>query len=387
MAKLVIVGSGLAAYMLAKAWRQQDADSELVMITAADGSYYSKPMLSTALTKGQAAQDLVMTDAAAMATTLAATIKTASRVTRICTETKRVWIEDDVIEYDQLVLALGAEPIHLPLEPTVPERVCSVNQLADYAAFRERLEGAHRIGVIGSGLVGCEFMNDLHNTEHELVMVSYDKTPLLQFLPPELGHAFQQRFTELGVTWHMGESVTGVTPDAEGVAVMTENGERFVVDTVLSAVGLRPSTDLARSAGLAIQRGVVVDAYCRTSAPDVYALGDCAEVAGHVLQYVAPLLQASRALAKTLSGQPTAVTYPPMPVVIKTPACPIAAIPPSAGVEGTWQIEGEGVDRMARFVDPKGVLQGFAVMGDQVSQRNALVKQMAPLSMEESTHS
>jgi len=92
-------------------------------------------------------------------------------------------------------------------------------------------------------------------------------------------------------------------------------------------------TDLASASGLETERGIVTNRLLETSAPNVYAMGDCAEVNGHVLVYVAPLMAAAKALGKTLAGEPTEVMYPAMPVTIKTPACPVVVSPPDGGTE------------------------------------------------------
>ena len=91
---------------------------------------------------------------------------------------------------------------------------------------------------------------------------------------------------------------------------------------------LRPRTSLAHEAGLAVNRGIVTNRLLATSAPNVHALGDCAEVDGHTLPYVMPIMQQARALAATLAGTPTPVLYPAMPVIVKTPACPTVVCPP-----------------------------------------------------------
>ncbi len=148
---------------------------------------------------------------------------------------------------------------------------------------------------------------------------------------------------------------------------------------MLSCVGLRPRTALASAAGIHTARGIAVDRFLATSAPDVYAMGDCAEVEGLVLFYVMPLMNAARALAKTLAGAPTPVGYPPMPVVVKTPAHPVVVSPPSPGVMGAWKIEVLEAGVRALFFDADNKLRGFALTGTAVSEKNALVKELPAL--------
>jgi rubredoxin-NAD+ reductase len=141
---------------------------------------------------------------------------------------------------------------------------------------------------------------------------------------------------------------------------------------------LRPETALAQAGGLEVKRGIVVDRALATSAPRVFALGDCAEVAGLVLPFVMPIMQQAKAIAKSLAGTPTAVAYPAMPVVVKTPACPTAVCPPPAGAAGSWreEVTAEGVK--ALFEDAAGKPLGFALAGSAAAERQALAARMPP---------
>jgi rubredoxin-NAD+ reductase len=161
--------------------------------------------------------------------------------------------------------------------------------------------------------------------------------------------------------------------------VALDNGQEIIADVVLSAVGLKPRTELARKAGLKINRGIAVDRMLATSAPDVYALGDCAEVEGLVLPFVMPIMHAARALAATLAGKPTAVAYPAMPVLVKTPACPTIISPPASGAAGQWQIEQTSDSVKSLFVDASGKLLGFALNGAATAERAKLAPQLPPV--------
>jgi rubredoxin-NAD+ reductase len=136
---------------------------------------------------------------------------------------------------------------------------------------------------------------------------------------------------------------------------------------------------LAAAAGLQINRGIVVDRELRSSHASIYALGDCAEVAGLNLQYVMPLMHCARALAQTLAGKPTAVSYGPMPVTVKTPVCPLVVSPPPRGLPGEWTVEGSGSDIKALCRDAAGSLLGYALTGTAVQGKLALNKQLPAL--------
>jgi rubredoxin-NAD+ reductase len=136
---------------------------------------------------------------------------------------------------------------------------------------------------------------------------------------------------------------------------------------------------LAKTAGIITQRGIVVNRYLETSVKEIYALGDCAEVEGHVLPYITPLLNCARALAKTLAGVNTAVDYPAMPVVVKTPAHPLVICPPPRGMPGAWSIENNDNNVKALFYDEKNQIQGFVLTNEAVKERMALAKQVPAL--------
>jgi rubredoxin-NAD+ reductase len=135
---------------------------------------------------------------------------------------------------------------------------------------------------------------------------------------------------------------------------------------------------LAAAAGLTADRGIVVDPALRTSAPDVYALGDCAQVHGQVLPYVLPLMTGARALARSLTGVLTDVVYPVMPVAVKTPALPLSVVPPPLGMAGDWhyvdQPEGAAPGLEGHFRDREGRLMGFVLAGVATARRAALVR-------------
>ena len=379
MGRIVIAGSGLAGYTLAREFRKHDSDSELVIITADNGESYSKPMLSNALAQGKMAADLPNRDADGMREQLDARILTRTRITGIDREARQLTLDNgETLDYGHLVLALGADPIRLPLKGDAADEVLSVNDLNDYARFREAIGESARVVVLGAGLIGCEFANDLRGAGYEVALVELADQPLARLAPPEIGEAIRRRLDALGVSWHLGNPAQAVDRDNEGYIVTLEDGTTLSGDVVLSAVGLRPRTYLAEEVGLACERGIVVDAQLTTSDPHIHAIGDCAEVAGQVLPYVMPLMNEARALAAVLAGESRELTYPVMPVVVKTPALPLTVCPPAEGVDGEWRVEGEGDDLEARFIDAEGRLRGFAVCGEANSRKLTLQKEVIP---------
>ena len=379
-APVVILGTGLAGYGLAKEFRKHDADTPLILITSDDGRSYSKPMLSTGYTKDHNANDLAQLDAGGMARMLKASVWTMTKVNEIDTEKQLIKVGDSqtAVHYGKLVLAVGAEVIRPPIEGDGLEMVYAVNDLLDYDDFRTAVKknDVKKVCIIGGGLIGCEFTNDLINGGFAVEAVDPLAYCLPTLLPETAGKAVQSALEEKGAKFHFGPLVTAVNLAEQGVVVSLNNGATIAADMVVSAVGVRPSTALAKASGIATNRGVLTNRLLETNAPNVYAMGDCAEVNGHVLVYVAPLMAAARALGKTLAGEPTEVSYPAMPVTIKTPACPVVVAPPAMGAEGEWHIEAEGNNVKAQFRDSSGALLGFALTGDATREKMALQKEL-----------
>jgi len=373
---VVILGSGLGGYGLARELRRRDGTVPIVVITADGGEAYTKPMLSAAFALGKGPGDLVQKSAAALAADLSLRVMTRHRVEAIHREHRRLVLRrpDETraeIGYDRLVLALGADPRPYRVEGSTGAGLFTVNDLDDYAAWREALRPGARVLLIGAGLIGCEFANDLASAGFAVTLVDPAPWPLGRLLPPELGAALARALAGIGVTLRLGRSVAAFTP---GEARL-DDGSVVAFDRGLTAIGLLPRTGLASAAGLAVGRGILVDRMLRTSDPAIFALGDCAETEAGLLPFIAPLLAQTKTLAATLAGQETPLTLPALPVVVKSPALPTTLCPPPPGAEGHWRIEGEDGALTARFVAPDGTLLGLAACGAHAA---AELRRLAP---------
>jgi len=376
-APIVIIGSGLAGYNLAKELRKLSADQELLMITSDDGRSYSKPMLSTGYGKNKTADELAMNTAAGMADQLNMTIRTNTRVTGIDADAHTISLGDETVPYSKLVLAWGAEAVGPHIDGDASDRVFSINDLEDYGRFRAAADGKKRVLIMGAGLIGCEFANDMTAGGYECEVVAPCDHVFPTLLPEAAADAVQRGLESIGVKFHLGPLVSRIERDGDGVVATLSNGDEVRADVVVSAIGLRPRIALAEQAGVRVNQGIVADRQLQTSVEDIYTLGDCAEIEGRVLLYVLPLMASARALAKTLTGTPTEVSYGVMPVTVKTPACPVVVCPPPASdASGRWIIEQEGNDVQAEFRNEAGDLLGYALTGAKVANKVALNKEL-----------
>ena len=397
---VVIVGAGLAAWTTARELRKLDAAVPIHIVTRDNGDFYAKPTLSNAFGQKRSPDQLVTTAAATMAQNLGVTLRAHTTVLSIDTAAQTLTVQGggttEHVAYRQLVLATGANPIRVPMQGDAAPAVQSVNHLDDFRRFHADLTALparedgqpHCVLVIGAGLIGCEFANDLVQAGFRVHVVDPASGPLAALLPTAAAEQLRLALQALGVVWHWGVTVQAVHAAAASgrryVGTLSD-GASVAADAVLSAVGLRADTTLAAQAGLACGRGVLVDAQLQTSAPGVYALGDCAQYASagsRTLPYVMPIMHAARALAATLAGTPTDLVFPLMPVAVKTPAWPITVAAPPPDMQGAWAQDPATESLLDggawRFVDAHGAQRGFVLTGKQCSKRMEWSKATAP---------
>ena len=333
-------------------------------------------MLSTALASKKEAAQLISTPADGMAKQLELNILSEADVTVIDSTKQVIQTSKGEIPYYKLVLALGADQIRLPLQGNAANEVLTVNDLEDYAKFRSAIANKKKIAILGAGLIGCEFANDLVLGGYEVDVIDLAPQALGRLIPEAAATDLQNKLSDAGVHWHFSTTVQTIDRANEQLHITLANGTVIVSDVVLSAVGLKPRLDLAKASGITTGVGIQVNRELETNVPHIYALGDCAEVEGLVLPYVMPIMQAARALAVTLTGQRTALTYPAMPVMVKTPALATIVSPPAKGATGQWKTNSVEGGLEARFESADGELLGFVLMGSATAQRGALTKEL-----------
>lgn len=375
MKPLIIIGTGLAGYSVASEYRKLDARREIIMISADDGSQYSKPMLSRAFTQGKTANQLVIASAKEMGSRLDATVLSHQHVLSITPQNRLITTTDSQFAYGDLVLALGADTVPVQVQGDGADDILPVNDLAQYCRLRKVLESAKRVLIIGGGLVGCEFANDLLSADIIPFVVDPNPTPLSSLTPAAIGRALKDVLEAAGVVWELNTKVDRVDREQGQYLVTLLNGVIFKVDTVISAIGLRPRIALAKAAEIVTAEGIQVDEYGETSVPGVFALGDCAQYSdGRLMPYVRPTLIAARSIAATLAGRLARIDFPAMAIKVKTSKHPVVVLSPSPAVMGQWSALQSLDPQQWLYKDEDDRLHGFALSGEAAHRHASLIE-------------
>jgi rubredoxin---NAD+ reductase len=369
---IVVVGSGLAGFGVLRELRKLSPGAKLTMVTLEDGHFYSKPALSTALANGKTAETLVTSNAQKMIAQLKLDARIGREAESIDRVGKALCTTGGPIPYDVLVLATGALPVRPALDGDAAHRAIAINQLTHYEQFRAELTDAARVLILGSGLVGTEFANDLVTTGYKPIVVDMLPLPLAQLVPSAVGGKVRDALATKGVEWHLGRKIVAINyaNPAPGYVATLDDGTSIEAALVVSAVGLRPNVALAQEAGLDIGVGIRVNEFGQTSDPHIYAIGDCAEYQHGLSAYVTPIMAAARGIARSALGTPTEMRFPPLSVQVKTTLFPINLLPPPRTVSGTWHVLEEDVagDKYI-FVDAVNIVRGYALTQEKCEQR------------------
>ncbi len=367
---VVIVGAGIAGWSVAEAIRRREPTRPVLLVSACPGLVYPKPAISMALAMNKKPEDLVDTDAAGKAAELNIEVRTDTRIVKLDTRRRRLTTVRGGIQYGKLVLALGAHQRVLPLDGDAADDVARVNDLGSYKQFRAKLtpEVKH-ITILGAGLIGCEFADDMTSAGFQVTVVDPADRPLQSLVPRAVSAELVSRLAHKGVDWRLGSTMLSLAKATKGYKAVLDDGCSVQTDIVLSAAGLIPNTQLAAKAGLAIDAGVAVDNTMRTSAEHVYAVGDCASLAGQVFAYIEPIRRQAEAIAADIAGaRERFMPLPPL-VKVKTPTMPISVCKPSGAVaDDDWVAIEENGDSLHFEIAGPDTIAGFALAGDVASQ-------------------
>jgi NADPH-dependent 2,4-dienoyl-CoA reductase/sulfur reductase-like enzyme/nitrite reductase/ring-hydroxylating ferredoxin subunit len=271
-ARVVIVGAGAAGSAAAEMLRRCGFAGGVTMIDGEPDSPYDRPNLSKDYLAGNAPEEWIPLRPSSFYAEHDVDV-VRGRATRIDLAAKSVEVEGRApVPYDALLLATGADPIRLGIPGDDQPQVHYLRSLADSRSLIAASAGARRAVVIGASFIGLEVAASLRTRGVEVHVVAPESLPLERVLDRALGAFVESLHEEKGVVFHLGRKPQRIEPNA----VTLDDGTRIDADLVVIGVGVRPRLALAEQAGLAMDRGVTVDALLRTSAPDVFAAGDIA---------------------------------------------------------------------------------------------------------------
>jgi len=271
--RIVIVGGGAAGFAAAEMLRRERFEGSIVMLSEDDSAPVDRPNLSKDYLAGNAPEDWVPLRPPQFYVAEGIDLRLTSKVTAIDTKARTVTLADGgIVPFDRLLLATGAEANHLVFPGSQAANVYTLRSLADCRAIIARANGARRALVIGASFIGLEVAAALRARSIEVHVAAPETHPMERILGARLGSFVRALHEQHGVRFHLQDTVESII----GTHVKLKSGASLDADLVVMGVGVRPRTQLAEAAGLALDRGVLVDPYLQTSAPGIYAAGDIA---------------------------------------------------------------------------------------------------------------
>lgn len=270
---VVIIGGGAAGFACAEMLRRRGYDGKLTMLSDDADAPVDRPNLSKDFLAGSAPDDWMPLKPESFYADNKIALQLGTNVTGIDIPNRKVTVADGrAFPFDRLLIATGAEPVRVPIPGADQAHVFTLRSFADSRAITERAKVSKSAVVLGSGFIGLEVAAALRERGLDVHVVSLDAQPLEKILGPELGDFIQTLHESHGVHFHMGASIASI---GVGIVALTD-GVQISADLVVIGVGVRPRTALAEAAGLAVERGILVNAQLETATPGIFAAGDVA---------------------------------------------------------------------------------------------------------------
>jgi 3-phenylpropionate/trans-cinnamate dioxygenase ferredoxin reductase subunit len=307
---IVVIGAGHGGGSVVAFLRQFGFAGDITLIGAESAAPYQRPPLSKAWLKGETTLDALALRPAKFYEDQKINLRLGVAVTRIDADRHHVILANgDEVAYDRLILATGSDARKLPMAGADFGNVMALRALDDAERIKAALQPSKKLVIIGGGYVGLECAATARALGADVVVI--ERAPrLLERVASAQISAFLHRYhEEQGVTIVVNANLAAIEGDKQADAVRLEDGRRFECDALLVGVGAVPVTALAETAGLECDDGIVIDAECRTSNPDIFAIGDVAR-RHHPhydrklrLESVPNALEQARQLASVLVGR------------------------------------------------------------------------------------
>ncbi|MEX1255338.1 MAG: FAD-dependent oxidoreductase [Dehalococcoidia bacterium] len=273
----VIVGASLAGGRAAEALRKEGFDGRIVLVGAEPDPPYERPPLSKEYVRGDVAREKIFVHKPGFYEAQAIELRLGAPATRLDLQGRTVEVEgDERLSYDKLLLATGGRPRRLDAPGSDLEGIYYLRTVADSERIAAELEPGRRLVVIGAGFIGAEVAASARMKGLDVSILEMASVPLGRALSEEMGQIYAQIHRDEGVALYTDEAIERFEGGTRVERVVSSTGRTLECDFVVAGVGMEPATELAEQAGLAVDNGIVVNEYCETSSPDVYAAGDVA---------------------------------------------------------------------------------------------------------------
>ena len=309
--KLVVIGNGMApGRTLDKLFEQAPDAYEVTIFNAEPRVNYDRIMLSPVLS-GEKTFEQIVIHGDGWYVKHGVTLYKGATVTEINRDAKTVTTARGItVPYDKLLIATGSLPIIIPVPGHKLAGVLSYRDLDDVQAMLLAAQARGRAVVIGGGLLCLEAAVGLKQQGMDVTVVHLAPTLMERQLDTPAGHLLQRAIEARGIKVLTKANTKAILGEKSVEAVLLEDGTRLVADLVVMAVGIKPNAQIAKAAGITVNRGIVVDTAMRTSDPDIFAVGECAEAHGQVFGLVAPLYKMAGVIAAQLAGDAGAAFQP-----------------------------------------------------------------------------
>jgi nitrite reductase (NADH) large subunit len=307
--KLVIIGNGMAPGRMLEHLFEQSRDAyDVTIFNAEPRVNYNRLMLSPVLSGEKTYEDIITHDDDWYAQ-YGVTLHKGRKVSQIDRAAKTVTADDGTTAaYDKLVIATGSNPFIIPVPGHTLPGVITYRDLDDVEKMLVAAESGGKAVVIGGGLLGLEAAAGLHMRGMDVTVLHLMPTLMERQLDPAAAHLLQRAIEKRGIAVRCKANTHAILGTDRVTAVKLDDGTELVADLVVMAVGIRPSMQLAKDAGIAVNRGVLVNDQMLTDDPDIFALGECVEHRTGIYGLVAPLYEMAKVIADTLLQKPAAYT-------------------------------------------------------------------------------
>ncbi len=366
--RLVIVGAGMAGSKLAHDAKIAYGDAYHIILIGEEAQVgYNRILLSSLLANDIADADMKLVDAQKMQDD-GIEIVANDPVVRVDVAEKNVMLSSGhQVAYDQLVLATGSRASRLPIDGANAPNVMGFRTWNDVNVMTQ-MKPNQSICVVGGGLLGLEAAVGLAKRGHKVTVFHRSHWLLNRQLDQESAALLQRRLVEMGVAFRLGESPVSFVQSDDGQVeqVVCQNGDQLGVDLVVMAAGISPETSLASTAGLEVDRAILVDKQMKTSYADVFAIGECCEFNQQTFGLVAPIWTQITVLLSVLSGSEAAFSIEPTPTKLKVSGVnlfSVGRIQPISG-DSCLLFKDVSVNHYRKLVVNDGLLVGAILYGN-----------------------